>query len=120
MPYEVRSDPDRNLLYVRLEGYFGDDEAVQVADRVIAEVGRLRAGFEAITDIRHYKPGSPKMVEQMMRTQLVYKSKAIRRVIRIVGENVVAKMQLQRTGKEVGLEMAYVTSLAEAEILLRA
>ena len=118
MPYEIRSDSHRNLLYVRLDGYLTDMEAASAADKVIAEVDRLSPGFDAITDIRTFKPGSPRVAEELMRAQRAYKVKAIRRLIRVVGESVVAKMQFQRTGSEVGLEVAYVSSLKEAEALL--
>src|SRR5437762_12461722 len=105
MPVQIRTYPDRNLLYVYLDGYLGDDEVVAAVDRVIAEIGRLDPGFDAITDIRHFKPGSPKVAEELMRAQRAYKARSVRRLIRIVGESVVAKMQFQRTGKEIGLEM---------------
>jgi hypothetical protein len=118
MPYEIRSNVTRNALFVRLEGFLTDTEAVEVADKVIAELERLRPGFDAITDITHFKPGSAKVASELMRTQQAYKAHGIRRVIRIVGESVVAKMQFQRTGEEVGLEMAYVSSFEEAEKLL--
>ena len=118
MGYEVHGNPIKNRLYLRLDGYLSDAETKEAADAVIANILKLRPGFDAITDITTYKPGSDKAAAEIMRAQQVYKSHKCRLIVRIVGPSVLGKMQFQRTGGEVGLEMAYVTSMAEAERLL--
>jgi len=118
MPYEVRGNSIKNRLYLRLDGYMSDEETREAADAVIAAILKLRPGFDAITDITTYKPGSDKAAAEITRAQQVYKSHKCRLIVRIVGASVLGKMQFQRTGSEVGLKMAYVTSLAEAERLL--
>jgi hypothetical protein len=118
MPFDVHSNTTKNRLYLRLDGFLTDQETKEAADQVIAHINKLRPGFDAITDISTYKPGSEKAAAEIVRAQQVYKSRGVRLIVRIVGASVLGKMQFQRTGQEVGLEMAYVTSLQEAERLL--
>lgn len=118
MAVEFQVFPAKNRLFVRMDGFTRDDEATKAAEDIIAALARLKPGFDVITDISRMKPGSSVGAEQIMRVQQAYKDHGVGRVVRVVGENVLGKMQMQRTAAEVGIDTAYVASLEEAERLL--
>src|SRR4051794_12565733 len=93
-----------NRLYLRASGFFTEDEAKQAAAKIIAEVRKMSPGFDLVVDLRDFKPMSPKAADTLRDLLQTYKQHGVRRVVRVVGENVIGKMQMQRTAKEVGLD----------------
>lgn len=121
MPFIVRYDPVKNCLHTKLVGFITDDLAKKHADEFIAALDQVRSGFDMISDITEFKPGSPYAVTQLERAQVEAKKRGLRRMVRIVGASVIAKMQVQRASEETGLsDVRYASSMAEAEELLRA
>lgn len=119
MPVEIRISLTKNRLYVRMIDVLQESESADAANRVIAEMLKLRPGFDVITDITTFKPSSAKALADIMRTQKAYRDHGIRRLVRIIGRDVIAKMQARRTGQEAAaLDADYVHSLEEAERLL--
>jgi hypothetical protein len=76
-----------------------DDEARNVADRIIVEIRKLRPGFAIINDISELKPASPAATEHLRRAQEASVSKGCGRVIRVVGTQAITQMQWSRTLK---------------------
>jgi hypothetical protein len=117
----VEASVRQNRLYLCLRGYMRDEEAAVAADRVLDEVRKLKTGFDVITDMSEFKPASAAGAEQFVRVQKTYKDRGVGRVIRIVGGNVLGKMQAARTTSEAGgLAVEYASSRAEAERMLDA
>jgi hypothetical protein len=117
--FEIRGDALRNRLYCRMAGFMTDDDAVRVADTIIAEVQKLKPGFAVINDIRDLKPTSQAATDQMRRAQEHSVKLGGGRVIRVVGDQVVTQMQWNRTLKAVrgsGAETA--STVEEAERML--
>lgn len=108
----------KNRLYIGLEGYFPEDEAKRAADQVILETRKLRAGFGVVSDISHFKPASPQAAEQIVRAQKALKDMGVGRMVRVVAGNVLAKMQMERTGAQSGLDVDYAATREDAERLL--
>jgi len=95
--YDIRADVRRNRLYLRMVGYMGDDEAVEVADTIIREMQKLQPGFAVINDIRELKPASATATREMQRAQEASFKHGHGRVIRVVGEQTVTQLQWNRT-----------------------
>jgi hypothetical protein len=117
--YEIRADGPRNRLYLRLAGFMTDDDAIRVADTIIAEIQKLKPGFAVINDIRELKPTSQTATDQMRRAQEASVKHGSGRVIRVVGDQVVTQLQWNRTLKGVqgrGAETA--ATVEEAERML--
>ena len=108
----------KNRIYLGLDGYFDDQAAGRAADESIAGFRKLRPGFDVVTDISQFKPASPQAAEHILRAQRVLKELQAGRIVRVVGSNVLAKMQMQRTGTQAGLEAEYAATREEAERML--
>jgi hypothetical protein len=117
--FHARADLVRNRLYVTMKGFSDDAEMEQNVRTVIAETQKLRPGFVMISDISEMKATTPAGAHAMERSMEAYKRQGIARIIRIVGQELVGKMQLGRLTKNAAIPVDYVTSLAEAEELLR-
>ena len=108
----------KNRIYIGLEGFFQEDEAAQVADRMIRELKRLRSGFDLINDISQFKPASAASAAHILRVQGVMKDMGVRRIVRVVAGNALGNMQLKRAANESGLDAEITSSRAEADRLL--
>ena len=108
----------KNRLYIKLEGYFPEDEARLAADQVILEAKKLRPGFGLVSEISEFKPASPQAAEHILRAQRAMKELGVRRMVRVVGGNAMGKMQMQRTATQAGLEAEYAATREEADRML--
>ena len=113
----AKADTTANRVYVTLAGFSSDEEMSQHIARVASEVRRLKAGFVMISDISQMKPTTPNGTRMLQDVMTLYKQHGIARIIRIVGEDVIAKGQFNRLSKEAGIPVDYVDSLAAAEKL---
>lgn len=117
---QVKADPATNRLNVKMAGYFADSEIVEQVRRVVAELPKLRPGWVMISDISEMKATTPVGTAALEKAIKAYRQNGIARIVRIVGTDVVGKMQMQRLAKEAGIRVDYVTSMAQAETLLKA
>jgi hypothetical protein len=118
--FEARADTLNNRLYVTLAGFSDDAQMRKNVDQVIAQLPRLRPGFVMISTITEARATSAGGARELERAMQAYKQHGISRIIRIVGEEVLGKLQLQRLAQEAGIPVAYATSQEGAEALLRA
>jgi hypothetical protein len=117
--YDIRADGPRNRLYLRMAGFMTDDDALRVADAIIAEIQKLGPGFAVINDIRELKPTSQTASDHLRRAQEASVKRGSGRVIRVVGDQVVTQMQWNRTlraARGSGAEIA--ATVEEAERML--
>ncbi len=115
---DIHADIAKNRLYLVLDGFFQDDEIPKVADKCISEASKLKPGFDVINDISNFKPASPKGAEEIKRAQIFVKQNGVKRVIRVVGEAVLAQAQFDRQSKGSGLTADTATTVADAERIL--
>ena len=113
----TRADLATNRVYVTLAGFSGDQEMEQHVARVATEVRRLKPGFVMISDISQMRPATPHGTRLLQDMMVLYKKHGIARIIRIVGDDVIARGQFNRISKEAGIPVDYVSSLAAAEEL---
>ena len=117
---DVKADTTANRVYVTLRGFSSDEEMQSHVSRVASEVRKLKPGFVMISDISNMKPATPNGTKMLQDIMQLYRKQGIARIIRIVGEDVIAKGQFNRIAKDAGIEVHYVTSHAEAEKLAAA
>jgi hypothetical protein len=111
---EVKADAAANRLYVTLKGFSNDQQMMEHVNRVVAEVAKMRPGFVMVSDISQMKPTTPGGTQALESAMQAYKRHGIAKIVRIVGEEVIAKGQFQRVAKEAGIPIEYVSSAEEA------
>lgn len=117
---DVKADTAANRVYVTLRGFSSDEEMQDHVSRVAAEVRKLKPGFVMISDISQMKSATPNGTRMLQDIMQLYRKQGIARIIRIVGEDVIAKGQFNRLAKEAGIEVHYVSSRDAAEKLAAA
>lgn len=116
--YTIRVDTEKNRLYVTLVGFFTLEEMKRCGDETIAATGKLKPGYDVITDIAQFKPGPPEVAKDIERVQAHFRKSGARQGVRVVGANVVSGMQFRRTGAHAEYSSVNVPTLEAAEELL--
>ena len=120
--YSIYANVSKNRLYLILHGFFTDDEVRKANERAIAEIKKLRPGFDIINDISDFKPATPVGAEDIKRSQIFANERGAKRIFRVVGKDMVASaiatMQFSRTSHTAGYEADIVATVEEAEKLL--
>jgi hypothetical protein len=120
--YNIYANVSKNRLYLILHGFFTDDEVHKSITRTIAEIKKLRPGFDIINDISDFKPATPVGAEDIKQAQLFAKEHGAKRIIRVLGKDKIAStisaMQFSRTSRIAGYEADMVATVEEAEKLL--
>jgi hypothetical protein len=116
---DIRADVTKNRLYLILSGFFEDPEMTAVADKCIAEVKKLKPGFDIINDISQCKSASDKGIMELLRAQTFIKQSGVNKVVRITGD-IITQAQFNRQAKEAGYSAETAASIAEAEKILSA
>ena len=104
MYYEIRADSNKNRLYVVLEGFFTDQQVKEAADKTIEEIDKLRPGFDVINDISKFKPASTEGAKNIARGQQYALKCGVNRVIRVISDEVIGRMQFERLGHHTHLD----------------
>jgi hypothetical protein len=118
--YQFRTDPVKNRLYIRLSGFFREAEVTRVFQELDATLGELRSGFDVVTDLTDFKPGSPGSARSLRRGAELVKARGRRRAVRVAGRLVTGLMQFRRelTGVFDEGSTRYARTVEEAEELL--
>jgi hypothetical protein len=116
--FKVHADPARNRLYLTLSGFFSFEEAKACGDETVAATRKLKAGYDVITDISEFKPGTQEVAKDIERVQAHFKATGARRGVRVVGGNAASSMQFARLASQAGFTSCNVATLVEAEKLL--
>src|ERR1700722_11550169 len=118
--YKVEVDIALNRLYLTLSGFFSIEEIKRSGDETIKATSKLRRGYDVITDISNFKPGTEDIAKDILRVQTHFVASGARQGVRIVGKSRIASMQLNRTAKVAGWSSTSVETLAAAEEFLAA
>jgi len=117
--YDIRANTAKNRLYLRLAGTMTEADAMKVAQTILAEIPKLKAGWAVINDISELKPADEKATEHLKRAQEASAKAGCSRVVRVVGKQAITNMQWNRTLQQAqGVRADAVASLADAEKLL--
>jgi hypothetical protein len=94
--YEFRADTTKNRLYMRLSGFFREDDAAQMYKVLESELDKLRRGFDVILDMPGLKPGSPAAAVWIQKGAELIKSRGRRRGVHVANSFLTALMQFKR------------------------
>lgn len=116
---QIRKDVSKNRVYIKLKGFFQDEDVKSACEQILSAVKGLAPGFDVINDISEFKPASSKASEYISHLQEEVVKLQVGRIVRIVGNNVLGKMQLARTSqKAVGYRAYNVAAMQDALNLL--
>lgn len=116
--FEVRAIVGRNRLHLLLAGHLEEAEIQAATDAVVADLPRLRPGFDVVSDITGLEPLEEYALVHIRRIHQAIVQKGCRRVVRVVGKSAQAAVQLERISREAKLEVYLAYSRAEADRML--
>ncbi|HSM50344.1 MAG TPA: hypothetical protein VLA75_02980 [Thermoanaerobaculia bacterium] len=118
--YECRVDAAKNRLYIRLRGFFRENEVGPLEGTLREALDRLRPGFDVITDVSEFKPANPAAAEAIRRGGEMVKARGRRHAVRVVGGFVAGLLQFKRLLGGVFSEKSvrYARTIPEAEQIL--
>ncbi|MCU0305086.1 MAG: hypothetical protein MUC56_13630 [Thermoanaerobaculales bacterium] len=117
---ELRVDRAKNRLYIKLSGFFRGADVEPAMRDLEAAVRDLRPGFDTVTDLSSFVPGSPGAGDALTRAGELLRAKGRRRGVRITGGLITGLMQFQRLLKGVFSDehTRFAKSLREADEIL--
>ncbi|MFA1611091.1 hypothetical protein [Halobellus rubicundus] len=115
--YEIETDSEDNVLYLRFSGSLTADEMQVAAEETVAAAERLDDGFGIINDISTFTPPSPDAAEPIKEAQVELKRMGVGDVVRVVADetSAVTENAFQRRSRQAGYTGKTASSRAEAE-----
>jgi hypothetical protein len=119
MEFDVKADPIKNRLYLRLRGMFSDENIKNAADQAIAAMRVFKGRpFTIVSDISEFKPLTQEGVEHVKRVGEEGLKVGLVATARVVGKSAVAKMQFERASHENGYPSYSTSTVEDAEAAL--
>ncbi|MDX1530219.1 MAG: hypothetical protein R3362_01705 [Rhodothermales bacterium] len=115
--HSIRTDFQKNILYVTLSGFMQPEQVRTAAEAVKREARRLKPGFSVINDIQQFQPASQDAVAYIADAQRFIHGLGPKRIIRVTGGATVSGLQLKRTARQAGYTADTAATVAEAERL---
>jgi hypothetical protein len=112
--FNVSSDPSKNRLYITLAGHLSPAERQEVTKLIMAEVAKLDAGFDIVTDITALHASDQEGFKDLLRARSALKLKGVGHVIRVV-KIPLSRIQVERVTEAAGYESESVDSIEEAD-----
>ena len=112
--FSVRSDPERNRLYITLAGHLEGPERQAAMKAILAETAQLSEGFDVVTDIAALHPSDEEGFKDLLRVKSGLRMKGAGNIIRVV-KIALTRLQVARITEAAGYESEYVHSLEEAD-----
>jgi hypothetical protein len=94
--YEVRVDPIKNRLYIRIIGFFRGKDVEPALAALEVALRDVKPGFDTVTDLSEFLPGAPGAASALARGAEMVKAKGRRRGVRITVGLMTGIMQFQR------------------------
>jgi hypothetical protein len=119
--YQSRADIDQNRLYVTLKGRIASKESEQAASQVIADLKKLKSGFDVVTDISEFEPATQKEVDMLIQVHKILIESGVNRIARVVGSGIkatVGKIQFERASKLTTVVAENFDSIEDADCYL--
>jgi hypothetical protein len=118
---DIRADPAKNRLYLKLAGMMSEADAKAVADTILREIVKLKPGWAVVNDISELKPADEKATAHLKRAQEASAKAGCARVVRVVGKQAITNLQWNRTLSEAqGMRADTAGTVADADRLLDA
>ena len=111
--FEVRSDPDRNRLYLTMAGRLDSAERQTIIKAILTEAGKLTEGFGVVSDISGLYASDQEGFKDFLRAKSGLKLKGAGPVVRVV-KIPLSRIQAERISTEAGYEAVDVSRVEEA------
>ncbi|MDR3671848.1 MAG: hypothetical protein P4L36_13455 [Holophaga sp.] len=112
--FQVAANPEKNRLYVTLEGHLEAAERMAAGKAILAAINQLQPGFDIVNDLSGLHPTDAEGLKDLRRIQAAARIKGVRCVIRIV-KIPLSRLQFERTSQEAGLDSEVAGSVEEAD-----
>jgi hypothetical protein len=112
--FQVTADPEKNRLYVTLEGHLEPAERLAASKAILVAIGQLRPGFDLVNNVSELHPTDTEGLNDLLRIQAAIKIKGVRSVIRIA-KIPLTRLQVERTAERSGLEGDTAATVQEAD-----
>ena len=112
--FQVRSDSAKNRLYITLGGHMVGSERQEATRAIMAEAGKLGAGFDVVTDIRDLHATDQQGFKDFLRARSTLKLKGVGHIIRVT-KIPLSRIQLERISEEAGYHSDRADSIEEAD-----
>ena len=112
--FEITANPEKNRLYVTLDGHLDSAERKAAAKAFMLEVNKLQPGFDIVHNMTKLRPTDPEGLKDLIRIQAAAKVKGVRSVIRIV-QIALSRLQFERIAEETGWVFETAATLQEAD-----
>ncbi len=99
--YELRVDPVKNRLYIRIIGFFSGKDVEPAMTALEEALREVRPGFDTVTDLSEFLPGAPGAASALARAGEMVRARGRRRGVRITVGLMTGIMQFQRLLKGV-------------------
>ena len=118
MPFELKTIRARNRLFLKAWGHPTPEGVFDCASAAIAELSKLRAGFDVISDVSRLSSLPSGCLPQLDRLTSFLVQSRVGRVVRVCGPLPDVILTLERQARAKGYAAHLATSVAEAEALL--
>ena len=117
--YDVKTDIDKNRIYITIGKLEGEAEMQALAQTVKSECQKLKKGFTCITDLRKYEVQDEQFEIYVTKTQEAMIAAGLSKVVRVRRETgLLGHFQFDNASMDVGYHAENVTTMEEAEKIL--
>jgi hypothetical protein len=118
LPFELRTIRPRNRLHLRAWGHPTAEGTFDFASATIAELSKLRQGYDIVSDVSGLRSLSHECLPQLDRLTSFVVASRVGRVVRVCGPLPEVIVTLERQARAKGYAAHLATSVGEAEALL--
>jgi hypothetical protein len=118
LPFELTTIRSRNRLHLKAWGHPTPKGTFDCASAAIAELSRLRAGYDIISDVSGLASLPSSCMPHVDRLSSFLLDSQVGRVVRVCGPVPDVILQLERQARARGYAAHLASSLGEAEALL--
>lgn len=118
LPFDFKTLRGRNRFSLKAWGHPTPEGVFDFASAAIAELSKLRAGFDVLSDVSGLSSLSSDCMPQVDRLTSFLVDNGVGRVVRVCGPLPDIILKLERQARAKGYAAHLATSVAEAEALL--
>jgi hypothetical protein len=79
--FQIYANVEQNRLYLSLHGHLTGEVTTAATHRTLSEASKLQPGFDVITDVTEFTPGSLQDAKQIMLAKTLLQEKGAGRII---------------------------------------
>jgi hypothetical protein len=117
---KLETNKIKNQLFIKLEGFIQNEKVGEYANECKIAIASLKSGFTIITDISGLKPSTQESIWVAREIMELINNSQPRKIIRIVGNNILTKNQFKRAWKNAYINYNVVEVESYEEALIEA